>query len=76
MYRKNFFKEAVVLLWAVMMVLSTGAVVANTSTIILQTNRTDINTKEISLLNRGIVWDNVVGVHGSLGGIIVSSIYE
>ena len=74
MYRKNFFKEAVVLLWAVMMVLSTGAVVANTSTTVLQTNRTDINTKEISQLNRGIVWDNVVGVHGALGGIIVSSI--
>jgi hypothetical protein len=76
MYRKNIFKEAAVLLFAALMVVSSGAVVADTSTPGLQTSATDAKNggSGSSPLSRGIVWDNVVGVHAPLGGIIVATV--
>ncbi|MBE3122788.1 MAG: hypothetical protein IMZ58_11375 [Thermoplasmata archaeon] len=73
MKEKNIFKEAVVLLFVALMVFSSGAVVANTTN-----HKVNIDVKEAnssgSPLNRGLVWDNVVGVHADLGGIIVATV--
>ena len=73
MKEKNIFKEAVVLLFAALMVFSSGAVVANTTNHEVIIGTTEANSGS-SPLNRGLVWDNVIGVHGSLGGIIVATV--
>ncbi|MFH1013025.1 MAG: hypothetical protein V1769_00755 [Thermoplasmatota archaeon] len=73
MDEKKIFKQAVVLLFAALMVFSSSAVVANTTN-----HKVNIDVKEVnssgSPLNRGLVWDNVVGVHAPLGGIIVATV--
>lgn len=73
MKEKNIFKEAVVLLFVALMVFSSSAVVANTTN-----HKVNIDVKEAnssgSLLNSDLVWDNVIGVHGSLGGVIVATV--
>jgi hypothetical protein len=76
MSTKYYLKEAVVLLFAALMVFSSVSVCANTVTSGSQASTTNIKngTPVTSPVNRGIVWDNVVGVHGSFGGIIVATV--
>jgi len=76
MSKKSIFTEAVVLLCIALMVVSSGAVMANTKTPGLSTSALNAISEhpQASPLQRGLVWDNVVGVHGSAGGVIVSSI--
>jgi len=66
-------KQAVVLLLMALMVLSSSVVIANTST-----DSLTIASKEATMkpapLTRGLVWDNVIGVYGALGGIIVATV--
>jgi hypothetical protein len=70
---KNIFKQAVVLLFAALMVFSSTAVIANTTN-----HKVNIDVKEANSsgapLNRDVVWDNVIGVYGYLGGIIVATV--
>jgi len=67
-------KEASVLLITTMMIFSLGAVVANTNNQKVTLGTTDTNPRNPSSppVSRGLVWDNVVGVHGSLGGVIAA----
>lgn len=71
MYKKTILKKAVVLLLITLVLVSSGAIGVNTST-----NNTHLFEKEANEgaapLNRELVWDNVVGVYGAAGGIIVS----
>jgi hypothetical protein len=73
MNQKNILKQAVVLLLITLMIVSSGVIVAKTST-----TSGNFAKKEATMLaaplNRDLVWDNVVGVHGSLGGIIVATV--
>jgi hypothetical protein len=73
MNEKNLLKQAVVLLLIALMIVSSGVVGANTST-----NNKKIIQKEasgtIAPLSAPIVWDNVMGVYGSRGGIIVATV--
>ena len=69
MYEKNILKQAVVLLLIALMIVSSGAVVAKTST-----TSENLAQKEAPMLAAPLVWDNVIGVHGSLGGIIVATV--
>jgi hypothetical protein len=69
MKQKNIVKQAVVLLLILLMLVSSGAMGINTSS--LTTNNTK---KEASVEGRGLVWDNVMGVVGSRGGIIVATV--
>jgi hypothetical protein len=73
MKQKKFLKQALVLLLMTLMVASSTVVVANTSTptAAFSANKT---TQTSAPLNRDLIWDNVVGVHGSLGGIIVATV--
>lgn len=64
MRERKFLKEVVVLLLASLMIFSSGFAMANTE-------KQSINK---SAFDRGLVWDNVVGVHGDLGGIIVATV--
>jgi hypothetical protein len=76
MSKRNNLKKAVVLLFAALMVFSSEAVIANTN------NHEVNNTTEMTTpvnpssapLTRDLIWDNVVDVHGSLGGIIVATV--
>ena len=68
MKKKNIVKQAVGLLLVLLMLVSTGAMGVNTS------SQTKNNTKMVaSEAGRGLVWDNVLGVAGSRGGIIVAT---
>jgi hypothetical protein len=71
MNQKNILKQAVVLLLIVLMIVSSGAVGVNTSD-----KNANIIQKDARLesapLSRALVWDNVVGVYGALGGVIVA----
>jgi len=72
--RKRFLKEAGVLLLAAVMILSSGAAIANTNNQKVSIGTT-VNTSgnpNSSPVNRALVWDNVVGVHGADGGVIVA----
>ena len=64
MHEKNIIKKAVVLLLMVLMVASSSIVVANTQT----------KTVAPEQPSRGLVWDNVIGVHGASGGVIVATV--
>jgi hypothetical protein len=73
MNQKNILKQAVVLLLMALMVASSSVVVANTST----NSGTIVNkevTRESAPLTRDLVWDNSLGYHGYLGGIIVATV--
>ncbi len=70
MNQNNKLKQAVVLLLMALMVASSSVVVANTSPTIVSTDA----TMKSAALNRDLVWDNVVGVAGYLGGIIVATV--
>ena len=63
----NIIKKAVVLLCTLLMIFSSGVVLANTNTH-ESVNQTPTPT------HRDLVWDNVMGVHGSRGGIIVATV--
>jgi len=68
---KNIKREAAVLLFATLMMFSSWVVIADTNNhlgVSQSTPATPVNPAAKS----GLVWDNVVGVHGALGGIIVS----
>jgi hypothetical protein len=69
-------KEAGVLLLAVVMIISSGAAIANTNNQKISIDTTDNTSSNPnnSPVNQGIVWDNVVDVHGDLGGIIVATV--
>ncbi len=74
MIKIKISKGAVILLIAVAMILPTVAV-ANTDN-----NKVNIKTTEVNSIkpykasiNRDIIWDNVVGVHGGDGGIFVAT---
>ncbi len=71
MKQKNILKKAVVLLLIALMIVSSGAVATNTSQ-----NQENIPVSKITTgtapLDRDLIWDNVVGVYGALGGVIVS----
>jgi hypothetical protein len=74
--RKKFLKEAGVLLLAVVMILSSGIAIANTNNqkkSIDTTVNTPYNPNN-SPVNTDLIWDNVVGVHADLGGIIVATV--
>jgi hypothetical protein len=73
MKKKNFFKGAVVLLCTVLMMVSSAAVIATTSTTMLSTSVKNDTAVSLSM-DRSVVWDNVMGVHGSRGGIIVATV--
>jgi len=66
MKTKTTLREAVVLLCAALMLVPASAVLADTST---HTVATQQAPKQAS----NLIWDNVLGVHGSLGGIIVAT---
>ncbi|MFA5102544.1 MAG: hypothetical protein WC525_05280 [Candidatus Thermoplasmatota archaeon] len=72
MRQKTILKQAVVLLLMALMIVSSGAVGTDTST----TERVVQNQATLgsARLDRALVWDNVVGVSGSLGGIIVATV--
>jgi len=67
-------KRAVVLLIAVAMILPT-AVVANTNNNIVNIKSTELNSIKPyrESINRDVVWDNTIGVHGGDGGIFVAT---
>jgi hypothetical protein len=65
MRERNILKKAVVLLFAALMIFSSVAVLANTNT-------TPTAAPSNPSSSRDLVWDNVLGVHGALGGIIVA----
>jgi hypothetical protein len=67
MKKKIIKREAAVLLLVVLMVFSSVTVLANTNT------RESINQTPAPT-HRGLVWDNVMGIHGSRGGIIVATV--
>ena len=72
MGKKRFLKEAGVLLLAIIMIFSSGIVIANKNN--SYSISAKINTTNNSPVNRALVWDNVVGIHGDLGGIIVATV--
>lgn len=65
MNEKKIVREAVVLLTAALMILPASAVLATTRT---------HSTAAPQQAGKSIVWDNVMGVHGSRGGIIVATV--
>jgi len=65
--KHTFVKNAVVLLLAALMICSSGVALANT-------NNQEVNKKPSTTPSRSLVWDNVLGVYGSRGGIIVSTV--
>jgi hypothetical protein len=74
--KKQFLKEAGVLLFVVMMIFSSSTAIAN-----INNNNVSINTADINSVNpqgfsanRDLIWDNAVGVYGSYGGIIVATV--
>ena len=67
MNQKNILKQAVVVLCTLLMIFSSGVVLANTKTH-ESINQTPTPT------HRDMVWDNVLGVAGSRGGIIVATV--
>ena len=70
MNKRNIFTEAVVLLCATLMVFSSGVTLANTNGINTETPMNPSSAPP----TRGLVWDNVIGVAGALGGIIVATV--
>ena len=62
MKQKNIGKQAVVLLMMALMVISSSVVLADTK------------TQQSEQSSRDLVWDNVLGVAGSRGGIIVATV--
>jgi len=67
MKQNNIIKQAVVLLLMALMVASSSVVLANTNT------HESVNQPQTSTY-RDLVWDNVLGVAGSRGGIIVATV--
>jgi len=67
MKEKNILRKAAILLIATLMVFSSGVALANTNTH-EPVNQTPAPT------HRDLVWDNVMGVYGSRGGIIVATV--
>lgn len=71
MKQKSILKKAVVLLLITLMIVSSAIVGANTSS-----EKETCTSQEATLvtapLGRDLIWDNVVGVYGSAGGVIVS----
>ena len=72
MKEKNILREAAILLIAALMVFSSGAVVANTGNHSVVSKSTP--STPVSPEGKGLVWDNVMGVYGSRGGIIVATV--
>ena len=74
--RKQFLKEAGVLLLAVVIVFSSGTAIANINNHNVSIGTANINSGNLHgfSVNRALVWDNVVGVYGSFGGIIVATV--
>jgi hypothetical protein len=74
MKTKNSLKKAVVLLFAALMIFSSGAVLANTNNPDNNKNfdKTIPMNPSSSPMTDDLIWDNVVGVHGAFGGIIVA----
>ena len=66
-------KKAVVLLLITLLIVSSGAIGANTVSDDTQL-LAETSTVQPTTFSRDLVWDNVVGVHGSLGGIIVATV--
>ncbi len=66
-------KKAGVLLLISLMLLSSGAIGANTSSKKCR-NINNESPVQTAALNRELIWDNVIGVYGSLGGIIVATV--
>jgi len=64
MNKRKILREAIVLLFAALMALPTSAVLTNTNT----------PTTTPQPASKGVVWDNVLGVHGSYGGVIVAMV--
>ncbi|DAC71889.1 MAG TPA: hypothetical protein DSN98_08085, partial [Thermoplasmata archaeon] len=73
MNQKNILKQAAVLLLIALMVFSSGAVAANTITRDVNVATKEANQSPVPL-SRELIWDNVIGVHGALGGIIVATV--
>lgn len=71
MNQHYILKKAGVLLLLALLVISSGAVATNTAQ-----NNENIPVSQITTgvapLDRDLIWDNVVGVYGALGGVIVS----
>lgn len=71
MKQKSILKKAVVLLLIALLIVTSGAIATNTS----QSNENMLVSKTTTgaaPLDRDLIWDNVVGVYGALGGVIVS----
>jgi len=66
MKEKNILKNAVVLLCTLLMMFSSSVVLANTNT------QEPVN--QSSAPTRAVIWDNVMGIVGSRGGIIVATV--
>ncbi len=66
MNKNKIIKKAVVLLFAALMICSSGVALANT-------NSQVVNKKPSNMSTQSIVWDNVMGLYGSRGGIIVAT---
>jgi hypothetical protein len=62
MKQKNIGKQAVVLLMMALMVISSSVVLADTK------------TQQSEQSSRDLIWDNVMGIVGSRGGIIVATV--
>jgi hypothetical protein len=74
MNTRNMLKETIVLLIATVMIFSSGGVVATTNNQKVTPGTVDASFENSrrSSGNEDLVWDNVVGVHGSLGGVIAA----
>jgi hypothetical protein len=73
MNQKYILKQATILLCIALMMISPGALAANTSTSSVKVSSAEKNAG-VASMQRDIIWDNVVGVHGSFGGIIVATV--
>jgi len=67
MKTKTTLREAVVLLCAALMLIPAGAALANTNT-------HDLSIPQAPKKADSMIWDNTIGVHGALGGIIVATV--
>ena len=72
MNQKKILKRAIVLLLIALMISSSGVVSANTFTSALKMLNKETRTATAPV-KRGLLWDNVLGVHGISGGVIVST---
>ncbi|MBN1280120.1 MAG: hypothetical protein JXA00_00555 [Candidatus Thermoplasmatota archaeon] len=69
MKNKPIVKHAGVFLLAALLMVSSGAVMAHTNT---SDAATTSQQPFVPSSTRALIWDNVMGVHGSLGGVIVA----